>query len=103
MTMMVTLPVVSVHPATAKIKLVQMSVAMIMPDVGLLRLDGTPYRQRFLVAMDDDLDTPTALAALDELADAILAAAGKQDLVAAQGTLRELAGVMGLGLRTPHR
>ena len=62
-------------------------------------LDGLPYRQRFVAAMDDDLDTPTGLSILDELADAILAATRNQDLVAAQGTLRELAGVMGLQLR----
>jgi hypothetical protein len=53
--------------------------------------------------MDDDLDTPTALSIMDELSDAILAATGKQDLVAAQGTLRELAGVMGLQLQSPYR
>ncbi len=62
-------------------------------------LDGMPYRECFVAAMDDDLDTPSALSILDELSDAILAATGKQDLVAAQGTLRELAGVMGLQLR----
>jgi cysteinyl-tRNA synthetase len=62
-------------------------------------LDGLPYRESFVTAMDDDLDTPAALAIMDELSDAILAATGKQDLVAAQGTLRELAGVMGLQLR----
>jgi cysteinyl-tRNA synthetase len=58
-----------------------------------------PYRERFVAAMDDDLDTPAGLAIIDELSEAILAAAGKQDLVAAQGTLRELGGVMGLQLR----
>jgi cysteinyl-tRNA synthetase len=57
-----------------------------------------PYRERFVAAMDDDLDTPAGLSILDELAEATLAAAGRQDLVAAQGILRELAGVMGLGL-----
>jgi len=58
-----------------------------------------PYRERFVAAMDDDLDTPAALSIMDELTDAILAATGTQDLVSAQGTLRELAGVMGLQLR----
>ncbi len=62
-------------------------------------LDGMPYRERFVAAMDDDLDTPTALSIIDELTDAILAATGAQDLVSAQGTLRELAGVVGLQLR----
>jgi L-cysteine:1D-myo-inositol 2-amino-2-deoxy-alpha-D-glucopyranoside ligase len=65
-------------------------------------LDGTPYRQRFLSAMEDDLDTPAAFSILDELTEAILAATGQQDLVAAQGTLRELAGVMGLQLQFPY-
>jgi L-cysteine:1D-myo-inositol 2-amino-2-deoxy-alpha-D-glucopyranoside ligase len=59
-------------------------------------LDATPYRDRFVAAMDDDLDTPAALSVLDELADAILTATGKRDLVAAQGVLRKLAGVIGL-------
>jgi L-cysteine:1D-myo-inositol 2-amino-2-deoxy-alpha-D-glucopyranoside ligase len=61
-------------------------------------LDGMAYRDRFAAAMDDDLNTPVALSVLDELADAVLAATGKQDLVAAQGILRELTGAMGLRL-----
>lgn len=61
-------------------------------------LDGMPYRNRFILAMDDDLNTPTALSILDELSDTILNVTAKQDLVAAQGILRELAGVMGLQL-----
>jgi L-cysteine:1D-myo-inositol 2-amino-2-deoxy-alpha-D-glucopyranoside ligase len=62
-------------------------------------LDGMPYRERFTTAMDDDLDMPAALSILDGLSQAILAGSGKRDLVAAQGILRELAGVMGLQLR----
>ncbi len=62
-------------------------------------LDARPYQDRFVAALDDDLDTPAALAILDELADALLAATGKRDLIAAQGVLRQLAGVMGLQLR----
>jgi L-cysteine:1D-myo-inositol 2-amino-2-deoxy-alpha-D-glucopyranoside ligase len=62
-------------------------------------LDAAPYRDRFVTAMDDDLDTPAALSALDDLAEAMLAAAGGQDLVAAQGILRQLTGVMGLQLQ----
>lgn len=62
-------------------------------------LDAMPYRDRFVAAMDDDLDTPAALSTLDDLAGAILVATGDQDLVAAQGTLRQLAGVMGLQLQ----
>lgn len=66
------------------------------PIAGGRPLDGTAYAERFAEAMDDDLDTPTALCVLDDLAQAILAAAGHQDLVGAQGTLRQLAGVLGL-------
>jgi hypothetical protein len=40
---------------------------------------------------------------MDELSDAILAATGERDLVAAQGVLRELAGVMGLQLQLSYR
>ena len=61
-------------------------------------LDGVSYRERFVAAMDDDLDTPAALTIMDELSDAILATTGVRDLVAAQGTLREMAGVMGFRL-----
>jgi L-cysteine:1D-myo-inositol 2-amino-2-deoxy-alpha-D-glucopyranoside ligase len=66
------------------------------PIAGGQPLDSMAYRERFTEAMDDDLNTPTALSVLDELAQAILAAAGHQDLVGAQGTLRQLAGVLGL-------
>jgi cysteinyl-tRNA synthetase len=62
-------------------------------------LDALPYTDRFAAALDDDLDTPAALLILDELADALLAATGQRDLVAAQGVLRQLAGVLGLQLR----
>jgi L-cysteine:1D-myo-inositol 2-amino-2-deoxy-alpha-D-glucopyranoside ligase len=66
------------------------------PIAGGRPLDGTAYAERFAEAMDDDLDTPTALSVLNDLAQAILAAAGHQDLVGAQGMLRQLAGVLGL-------
>jgi L-cysteine:1D-myo-inositol 2-amino-2-deoxy-alpha-D-glucopyranoside ligase len=49
--------------------------------------DRADLRERFAAAMDDDLDTPAALAVLDEAADA---GAGR--------TLRELAGVLGFAL-----
>ncbi|MBI4786145.1 MAG: cysteine--tRNA ligase [Chloroflexi bacterium] len=55
--------------------------------------------QRFRQAMDDDLNTPQAIAALNELAQGILDgkyAAG--DKPTAQATLRELASVLGLRL-----
>ncbi len=51
----------------------------------------------FQAALDDDLNTPEAVAVLDRLADGILAGqyAGAEQ-AAAQATLRELAGVLGL-------
>ncbi len=61
-------------------------------------LDAMPYQNRFATAIADDLNTPAAFSVLDGLTDAILAASGKQDLVAAQGILRGLAGVIGLRL-----
>ena len=55
-------------------------------------------RQRFLDAMDDDLDTPAAIAALREIAEAILEAPEDDDIREAQATLRELADILGLTL-----
>ena len=63
-------------------------------------LDPQPARDRFVEAMDDDLNTPQALAALFDLArDVNRASAEGRSVVAAQETLRELAGVLGLSLR----
>lgn len=61
-------------------------------------LDVSEFKTRFLAAMDNDLDTPTAAVVLGELADAIHDAAGA-DIRAAQITLRELAGLLGLVLQ----
>ena len=62
-------------------------------------LDSGPFRERFMGAMDDDLNTPQALAALFDLAREInrLGPEGG-DVAEAQATLRELAGVLGLSL-----
>ncbi|MBM3140007.1 MAG: cysteine--tRNA ligase [Chloroflexi bacterium] len=58
-----------------------------------------PYRARFVQAMEDDLATPQALAALFDLARAINRARDAGERVAeAQIALRELAGVLGLSL-----
>ena len=66
-------------------------------------LDAHPARDRFVEAMDDDLNTPQALAALFDLArDVNRASAEGRSVVAAQETLRELAGVLGLSLREPE-
>ncbi len=62
------------------------------PDVGA-------FKERFYEAMDDDLNTPQALAALFDMAREINRAAGDGgDVSDATGLLRELAGVLGLGL-----
>ena len=61
-------------------------------------LDVALQRDRFLHALDDDLDTPTAIAALAEIAAAILEAPEEDDVREAQATLRHLAGLLGLTL-----
>ena len=61
-------------------------------------LDVSTYRERFLNALDDDLDTPIAIEALQEIATAILESPEEEDVRHAQRTLRELAGIMGLTL-----
>jgi L-cysteine:1D-myo-inositol 2-amino-2-deoxy-alpha-D-glucopyranoside ligase len=55
-------------------------------------------RARFLSAMDDDLDTPTAMPALDELARLALESEDRYLAAAAGRTMRDLAGRI-LGLR----
>lgn len=60
---------------------------------------GTVVRA-FRAALDDDLNTPEAVAVLDRLVAAILAGEyADAERAAAQATLRELAGILGLRLR----
>jgi cysteinyl-tRNA synthetase len=60
-------------------------------------------RQRFEAAMDDDFNTPNALAALFDLARAInREQAGDPAVRYAQAELQDLAGVLGLTLREPE-
>jgi cysteinyl-tRNA synthetase len=63
-------------------------------------LDATPYKTRFIEAMDDDFNTPQALAVLFDLAHDINRAGeagyGVND---AQKMLKELGGVLGLTFR----
>ncbi len=58
-----------------------------------------PFRQRFLEAMDDDLNTPVAIGVLRELAEAILAGRAEQRPVSqARHELRTLASILGIVL-----
>ena len=67
------------------------------------RLDAAGFRDRFIEAMDDDLNTPRALAALFDLVREINRGRERGENIAeAQDTLRELAGVMGLTLEEPQ-
>jgi L-cysteine:1D-myo-inositol 2-amino-2-deoxy-alpha-D-glucopyranoside ligase len=61
-------------------------------------LDVSHDRERFFIALDDDLDTPVAIQALQEIATAILESPEEDDIRHAQRTLRELSGVLGLTL-----
>ncbi len=66
-------------------------------------LDAAQYRERFIGAMDDDLNTPRALAALFDLAREVNRARERGlDVRRAQGILRELGGVLGLDLEEPE-
>ena len=69
------------------------------PDAGEGDLDPTPYEKNFIAAMDADLNTPQAMAALFDLAHEINRAREKRQGVAhAQARLRTLGGVLGLVL-----
>ena len=63
------------------------------------RLRVQPRRNEFMAAMDDDLDTPRAIAVL--LAIARDLEAGALHAETAAPALRELAGVLGLTLESP--
>ena len=68
-------------------------------DANAESVDPEPFRQRFIAAMDDDLNTPQALAALFDLTREInRGREGNKQIGPAQDSLRELAGVLGLRL-----
>ena len=70
---------------------------------GASALDATPHTDRFEEAMDADLNTPRAVAALFDLANEINRKREEGAAVAAaQDTLRTLAGVLGLTLAAPE-
>ena len=76
-------------------------LAPALADVDELRTIVAQHRERFLAAMDDDLDTPGAMSVLDELAELALGA-GDDHLAAQAGwMIRELgARILGLRLAT---
>ncbi|MET0919726.1 MAG: cysteine--tRNA ligase [Acidimicrobiia bacterium] len=60
--------------------------------------DPRPYAARVRAAIDDDLDAPHALEALDDLASAVLSGSGD---TSAPDVLRELGALLGLDLSRP--
>ena len=66
-------------------------------------VDMSEYRERFIEAMEDDLNTPRALAALFDLArDINRGRVEGHDVGESQQTLKDLAGVLGLTLAQPR-
>jgi cysteinyl-tRNA synthetase len=66
-------------------------------------LDAKPYYDRFIEAMDDDFNTPQALASLFDLARDINRAEEEgMNVDKARQTLRELGGVLGLMFKAPE-
>ena len=57
--------------------------------------DPRPYAERVRAAIDDDLDAPSALEALDDLASAVLSGGGD---TTAPAVLRELSALLGIDL-----
>ncbi|HUS82078.1 MAG TPA: cysteine--tRNA ligase [Dehalococcoidia bacterium] len=67
-------------------------------------LDAAPFRERFIEAMEDDLNTAQALAALFDLARDINRSRDEGcDIKAAQSVLLELGGIFGLTLAEEER
>ena len=65
-------------------------------------VDPAKFKERFIEAMGDDLNTPRALAALFDLAREINRGRERgADLKPAQAVLAELSGVLGLTLEEP--
>ena len=89
----------SMRAATRGIERFEGALEPFEAPAGAEALDASETRPRFIEAMENDLGTPQALAALFDLARAINRGrdAG-QDVGPAQAELRELASVLGLGL-----
>jgi L-cysteine:1D-myo-inositol 2-amino-2-deoxy-alpha-D-glucopyranoside ligase len=66
--------------------------------------DPRPFAERVRRAIDEDLDTPRAVEALDDLASAILSSGdevGRDDILSAHDVLCELGALLGLDLKRP--
>ena len=64
-------------------------------------LDASEFERTFIDAMDDDLNTPRALAAVFDLSREINRASEQgKDVTASQDTLRELVGILGIDLES---
>lgn len=61
-------------------------------------LDVRVQQERFIDALDNDLDTPAAIEALRQIGQAILEAPEDDDIRNAQATLKRLASILGLTL-----
>jgi cysteinyl-tRNA synthetase len=61
-------------------------------------VDVAIFSEQFFNALDDDLDTTSAIEAIRSIATAILEAPEEDDVREAQATLRELTEVLGLSL-----
>ncbi|MDP6549859.1 MAG: cysteine--tRNA ligase, partial [Dehalococcoidia bacterium] len=72
------------------------------PSAGTEPLDSSSFEQRFLEAMDDDLNTPRAVAALFDLSREINRYSTVKDVTTAQGCLRNLGGLLGLTFKSPE-
>jgi cysteinyl-tRNA synthetase len=59
-------------------------------------IDVTPLGHAFFGAMDNDLDTPTAIETLRQISTAILGGPEGANVASAQATLRELGDILGL-------
>jgi cysteinyl-tRNA synthetase len=65
-------------------------------DVSAAKLESTEFEQKFIAAMDDDFNTPEALAVLFELAREINKTTDKQHAAGLVALLKELGGILGL-------
>jgi L-cysteine:1D-myo-inositol 2-amino-2-deoxy-alpha-D-glucopyranoside ligase len=61
-------------------------------------VDVSVFSEQFFNALEDDLDTTSAIDALREIANAILEAPEEDDVREAQATLRDLSDIIGLSL-----